>query len=351
MAQEYKFTAWNIEWLDDLIRDLNSPDKTPSQIQRLSQRLEGIYQVIKQISPDVLCITEGPKSEAGIDRFVAGLPGYTAIKRSNGDSYHQQGRQWIWFIAKEAIASGASLLPIRVWQEYTKMASPAGEHADRWPVYWWGKATSDFHSHYRHPQVLVLTINGVRLELIGGHFKSKLTREGNFFSEDPEVRLKYIEATLVNRVKLATEAQNLRYYIDQRFRQEPSPAIMVMGDLNDGPGKEVFERQFLFFDLLNNVQGDVFEAAKFLNHALFDYPDNLRWTASFKDKIDPSRDPHILLDHIMFSQPLVNGSLPLRVKAHAGKVEHEVYDRTSALMDRNLRISDHKPLSCIVSEA
>jgi hypothetical protein len=45
--------------------------------------------------------------------------------------------------------------------------------------------------------------------------------------------------------------------IDHRFQQEPAPVLFLLGDLNDGPGKEFFERPFLFFDLLNNVQGDV----------------------------------------------------------------------------------------------
>ena len=48
---------------------------------------------------------------------------------------------------------------------------------------------------------------------------------------------------------------------------EQKPAIFVMGDLNDGPGKEPFERESLFFDLVSNLQGDVFFAKRFLNHA------------------------------------------------------------------------------------
>lgn len=53
--------------------------------------------------------------------------------------------------------------------------------------------------------------------------------------------------------------------------EDANPAIFVMGDLNDGPGKEPFEERYLYFDLISNVQGDVFWARRFLNHALFDF--------------------------------------------------------------------------------
>lgn len=332
------------------MRSFNDPATTATHKQRLQHRLNGIYQVINEIAPDILCITEGPAGESGIDQFVSGLPGYSAIKRLAGDSYHQKGQQWIWFLVTNALTPAASLLPIQVWHEYTELASPVSEHKSRWPVYWWGQIDTAYHAHYRHPQVLVLMLNGIRLELIGGHFKSKLTTTGSFASSDPERRRAYIEATVQNRIKLGTEAQNVRYYIDQRFRQEPSPAILVMGDLNDGPGKELIERQFMFFDLLNNLQGDVFEAGKFLNHALFDYPGDLNWTVYFKDAIDPGRNPYILLDHIMFTQALVRGQIPLQIQPHAGKVEHEIFDRANAMLGSGLRLSDHRPVSCVISQ-
>jgi hypothetical protein len=347
----HKVSTWNIEWLGNLLRDIDDMRKSVAHRLRLQRRLEGIYQAITEISPDILCITEGPSGEDAIDKFTSGLPGYSTVKRAPGEPYHQRGQQWIWFIIRDHLAPEASLLPIKVWHEYTEAASPEREHKVRWPIHRWGVIDTSAHSHYRHPQVLVIILAGIRVELIGGHFKSKLTKMGNFSSADPETRRAYIETTIENRIKLGTEAQNVRYYIDQRFRQEPSPAIMLLGDLNDGPGKELFERQFMFFDLLNNLQGDVFEAEKFLNHALFDHPDHLRWTVYFRDRIEPNRDPHILLDHIMFTQALVRDQIPLRIRRHAGKVEHEIFDRINALLPSGIRLSDHKPVSCIVTES
>ena len=122
-----------------------------------------------------------------------------------------------------------------------------------------------------------------------------------------------------------------------------------MGDLNDGPGKELFERQFLFFDLLTALQGSIFEAEKYFNHALFDYPDPLRWSVHFQDKIDPGRSPNILLDHILFSQALVRHELPLQVEPQAGRIEHEIFDRLNAQLPKKYKLSDHKPVSCLLT--
>ncbi len=349
MTVTYKLTAWNIEWLDKLMAALADPITSAVQRQRLKRRLDSIYSVITEVSPDICCVTEGPSGEEAIDRFAEGLDGYVAVKRPPGNLYMQQGTQWIWFLVKKSLAPDTSLLPLDVWREYAELASPGGEHKAKWPVYRWGEIDASKHGHYRHPQVLVWNVAGVRVEIIGGHFKSKLTKVGNFKSPDPAVRRAYIEETLEARIKLATEAQNTRYYIDQRFRQDVAPAIVLMGDLNDGPGKELFERQFLFFDLLGNLQGDVFESEKYLNHALFDYPDDLRWTVRFKDPVDETRDPHILLDHIMFTQAFVRSQLPLSIEPHAGKVEHAIFDRANAQLGTSGPVSDHRPVSCLLT--
>ena len=148
----------------------------------------------------------------------------------------------------------------------------------------------------------------------------------------------------------------MRKYIDQKFEQTEKPAIFVMGDLNDGPGKEVFENQYLFFDLMSNIQGDIFAANKFLNHALFDFPGHLRWTVKFKDFVQDSDLPvnlretrPILLDHILFTQGLCDGSLPWQVESHAGMVEHEIHDLINAPLNSKEKTSDHKPVSVVAT--
>jgi hypothetical protein len=154
-----------------------------------------------------------------------------------------------------------------------------------------------------------------------------------------------------NRAKLSSEASDIRYYIDRRFAQEGDPAIFLVGDINDGPGKELIEDWYLLHDLIGNLQGEVFSAHKFLNHALFDIADDLRWTVHFEDAIDRRRDPHILLDHILFTQRLAgSGKPPLRVFPNAGRVEHDIHERVASTLPGGVTTSDHRPVSVYVTE-
>ena len=344
-----KLTSWNIEWLDNLMNTLADPNASAQSIQNASARIAAITQEIDEIDADILCVVEGPNGDDKINAFVQQLGGtYVPVVRPAGDPYRQSGRQWIWFLVKPHLANHVSLLPVETWRSYVRNVAPDGEGGAKWPVHYKGSIVPEEHGHYRHPQVLVLDWSGTRVEFIGLHLKSKFVRVGRYNGTDAQ-KQEFVDEAVKARTKLATEAANVRRYIDHRFLQEENPAIFVMGDLNDGPGKELFERQYLFFDLLSNIQGDVFAARRFLNHALFDYLGDLRWSVHFRDSVDPNRDPHILLDHIMFTQGLVNEALPLQVEANAGLVEHEIHDRINSMLTAKQETGDHKPVSCMIT--
>ena len=328
-----KITSWNVQHLDRLVGENLDLVK--------QKRRDAIAQQIQEMSPDILCILEGPKGEEAIDKVIDELllGEYQAIKAPDGD-YQIKGTQWIWFLVRTSLASKASLLPAETWNQLTSKT---------WEVHYWGEDKVLLHRHYRHPQVLVFEWQGQRIEFIGLHLKSKFVNRGESnWKAGGEERQAFINDAIKARIKLATEAVNVRDYIDVKFEQVENPAIFVIGDFNDGPGKELFEQTYLFFDLLSNLQGDVFSANRFLNHALFDYPNRLRWTVEFEDFVQPERNPHILLDHIMFTQSLVDGSLPFQVNSKAGLVEHEIHDLVNASLTIKQKTSDHKPVSVVI---
>ncbi|MEX0749209.1 MAG: endonuclease/exonuclease/phosphatase family protein [Dehalococcoidia bacterium] len=325
-----KITSWNVAHLDKLLK----PNLNANQL----RRREAIVEEISELDADVLLVLEGPKGEAAIDDVAAQLLNgeYVAVKAADG-LYATSGTQWIWFLVKPALAGQTSLLPVATWDALC---------GQRWPCYFWGDFSEVSHGHYRHPQVLVLETPELRAEFIGLHLKSKFVNQGErLWNGTQAERQEFIREALKARVKLTTEATNVRRYIDRKFEQVEHPAIFVMGDLNDGPGKEYFEERYLFFDLISNIQGDVFFANKFLNHALFDGQDNLRWSVDFEDFVDPQRDPHILLDHVLFTQPLTDGSLSWEVQPHAGLVEHEIHALVNAPLPSSAKTSDHRPVS------
>ncbi len=364
----FKVTSWNIEWADRLVDALGQAGE-PGLL--AARRAEAIATEIRLIDPDILLVGEGPRGEARAAEFFARVaPGYRLVTRGDDGLYGIQGQQWLWFLLHERLQATARLLHLDRWVALTEAGSHGffgGRNGARWPVAMPrlvkavepdGKATLSYdpakmHEHYRTPQVLLVTIDGFRFELVGCHLKSKhigmsppkgiLAPDG--FAQHPEFVAKVVEA----RAKLSSEAANVRAYLDARFLEDANHAAIVAGDLNDGPGKERIERQFLLHDLVSNIQGDVFFATRFLNHALFDLADEQRWTARFRDSLDPGRRPEILLDHILFTQaftgPDREGAAPFRAARNGGCVEHGAHHEANAVLPAALTTSDHRPVS------
>jgi endonuclease/exonuclease/phosphatase family metal-dependent hydrolase len=339
-----KITTWNIEHASELVAANPSTD--------VLSRRQRIKETIESINPDILCIQEGPKGEKAIDGFskkVLDQKYLPVLLRQNGDAlgkqdkeYSTQGEQWIWFLAKPEIAQNCRLQSPTVWKSFTGV--------DEWIVHFWGQEKSTPHSHYRHPQVMIYSVGeGKEIEIIGVHLKSKINQEPIKRDTNGELIGDYLAEALKARVKLATEAGNVREYVRAKFEQVEFPGILLMGDCNDGPGKDLFEDKYLFFDLISNLQGDVMISERFFNHALFDFAANLRWTAKYRDAtadppIPASKNP-LLIDHILISQPLCRGQLPLVANEKAGKVEHEAYERCNAGAKESNRSSDHRPVT------
>jgi endonuclease/exonuclease/phosphatase family metal-dependent hydrolase len=364
-----KLTSWNIENL----RSAFGASAT--------RRLDAICAQIREIDPDILCIQEGSPDVLQMRALAERLGGWRLVELPGTDDalgltgaavgrrlralYATQGTQWIWFLVKDALAAQASLLEPRTFDvlaasrlERTELENARIEDG-LWTVYFYRpregggflRVRGD-HGHYRHPQTLVLTdLGGRRVEIGGCHMKSKINLLAprfdpatGAFAED------FLAEALTARLKLASEAVHVRAYVDARHFQEERPAVFVCGDLNDGPGKEYFERVFMVQDLLSNIQGDVFFASKFLNHALFDFADKLRWSYDLprQDAFDPNRPRQLLLDHILFTQALVDRAPGPQVRAKAGLVEHPIHDRTNARLPASQRTSDHIPVSVAI---
>ncbi|MHA7819973.1 MAG: endonuclease/exonuclease/phosphatase family protein [Erythrobacter sp.] len=375
-----KLTAWNAEWLDNswgVVSGKYQPGqkvglhKMPSA-EEAQRKIDAVKDLIERVSPDILFICEGPETEDDAESFgLEVLPQHVLVKRPAGEPYHVRGRQGLWFYVRSTLAGqiNPSLVPIDTWRQFAAAAGPSISPSGSWKVSIPRLRTIGgiedvpvseraTHRFYRHPQTLRFTMAGSRHEIIGAHLKSKFTgtsvrkrREDEDFEDyAKEKRVRsFLSKAHEARVKLTSEANNVRSYIDQRFKQEADPSIFVVGDLNDGPGKELMEREYLLHDLVSNLQGEVFFAQRFLNHALFDRPGDLRWTAFFKDKLDPDRNPHILLDHIMFTQALTGGGTsPLQVRGGAGQVEHLAHEESSSLFGEE-NLSDHRPISVLIS--
>jgi len=371
-----KLTTWNAEWLDTYWGVVSGkytpgqklfPHTAPTKA-IAKKRIEAAKAFIAALDTSILFLCEAPAGADEMASFAAvAAPEFDLITRPNGESYETGGRQWQWFLVKKELADqiSPSLLPIGIWRNFAALGSPSIKDDGTWmvsfprvrdigtvadvPVSERGR-----HEFFRHPQTLRFIFGGTHHEVIGAHFKSKFTgdtprkrKAGEDFEVYAQIKKvrQYLAKSHEARVKLSSEAANVRAYIDHRFEQEADPSILVVGDLNDGPGKELMEREYLLHDLISNLQGDVFFARQFLNHALFDQPQNLRWTSRFDDALDPYRNDHILLDHILFTQALTRGGTsPLLVKPNAGRVEHLKFEEAESRFGKGM-LSDHRPVS------
>lgn len=380
-----KITAWNGEWLDHAWGVVSGkyqpgqalfPNGAPGRAEATA-RVAATADLMARIAPDILFICEGPETEAEAAAFADhALPGLRLVTRPAGDASHVKGTQGMWFFLRATLWEelAPQLVPVPVWRAHAaaRWADFAAEDAalfreeGKWQVAMpllrkFGSirdvpvSERNEHEFHRHPQTLRLTIDGKLHEVIGLHLKSKHVRDRPRRRKSGESFASYAKAANVRRylalshqarIKLSSEAQIVRAYVDHRFDQDADPAIFIVGDVNDGPGKEVMEREFLLHDMIGNLQGDVFFADRFLNHALFDQPQHLRWTAEFHDDpLDPGRNPRILLDHIMFTQALTRGgSGPLWVPSGSGTVEHLAQEEVAALHGA-AALSDHRPVS------
>jgi len=353
----FTVAAWNIEWSDRLVDAVEAGNATAAA------RRDAIAAEIAALDADILVITEGPKGEARAAAFFAAVaPGHSLVTRGDaaGRSYGIQGQQWIWFLIREGSGLTGSLLHLDRWAELTE-AESFGGYGRSWRLALPRLVKADGsllyeaelpHRHYRHPQVLLAEMDGFRFEVIGAHLKSKHIRlrtppdagKPGFFRSNPE----FVAAVVEARAKLSTEATSIRHYIDARFREKVEFPVILAGDLNDGPGKEMVEEQFLLHDLISVLQGEVFFARRFLNHALFDFGEAQRWTVQFTDLLDPRRPREILLDHIMFSQAFTGrpraAAAPVRARAGGGFVAHEEHHAANARLPRRIATSDHRPV-------
>jgi hypothetical protein len=364
-----KLCTWNIEHFERVLAQWDAP------------KLRAISSEIRGIAADVVCIVEGPWSVSKLKRWLADpidglagewtlptVPGTEALLNPAGEDdfaglkalygmggNRNTGAQWIWFLVRSDLAAEANPVhqSVDLWRAFTGTR--------RWQFRAWGADKRVPHFHWRHPQVLRLTLGGYELECIGVHLKSKINKANPFSDGPDDLAPQYVQNALTARIKLTSEVTDLRRYIDARFAQEREPRIFVMGDLNDGPGREYFEREYLHHDLVGNIQGDVFWATRFLNHALFDFEDELRWTTEFRDKVevwarglpdaalptpgklDTTRKQ--LIDHILFTQALTGPGAGPKVVRRSGTVEHTVHERIAATLPRGQRVSDHRPVS------
>jgi endonuclease/exonuclease/phosphatase family metal-dependent hydrolase len=314
----------NVDWREEFTRDgqTNDTEQTASRLAAM----------IRAIDPDVLALEEGPSRRAELALFV---------RDHLADAYES-------FLGDSGAAQKLGLL-YKPGSVDSAQLAPHAEIADLiedWDADVNGDAVLDLYGFTRTPLVVDLVIGGHPLQTIVAHTKSNFINRGRDLWEDPATRQSYIVAALVNRRRISAEGMRIRRYLDRRLTDAPDTAIMVLGDLNDGPGLDYFEERYITHNVTDILVGSAFAPERVFTHAQHDVAANDRYTAVFEDFVPTPEVKRLLLDHILLSPGLsradglrrIDGSGAIRHAEHEAQVVNNGIRRQD-------RPSDHRPVT------
>jgi endonuclease/exonuclease/phosphatase family metal-dependent hydrolase len=319
-----KLVSWNGEWMNSWFTPGDGPAafRLPTfptlegEINDTVTTVTRMAAVIRDLDPDVLALQEGPSRAAELELFIAtylsdnGVPRYSSIL---GDSGGAQKLALLW---KPGVVSAQ-----RALHDSIKTL------IDPWRADVNGVAVLEEYGFTRVPLVVDVTFGPHGFQILVNHTKSNFINNGASLWNDPAKRQEFIVAALLNRRRNANECQHIRDYLDDRLAAQPDARIIVVGDLNDGPGRDYFESLYLTHNVTDVLIGSVFDPETAFRHAQHDVARTNRWTAEFDDfvgvrvpgQVDPVPKPNtrVLLDHILLS-PGFHGAGGLRKSAPAG---------------------------------
>lgn len=287
-----RLMSYNIEWFDECFEDDNSL-KTTSEA---TTKLDAVAGVITATDPDLIGITEGPNTTTTTSArdTVAALKNFAAAKGlRQADAmigFPSAGRQEI-----------AAMFDPNVCSLQHDPGGRAG-HKTNPPFNEAFQADSDadgikeLYKHYRPPLEAKVSRadGGADFWILVAHAKSK----GIFSAMD---RVHFERTSDRNRRKLFAECSSIRLRVEE-WLEEDRP-LVVMGDINDGPGFDYYESRF-GRSAVELILGDVFDVDAMLRYPIgrpkfgrYGWePSTARFTDSFtNDQVNA------LIDHIMTS--------------------------------------------------
>jgi endonuclease/exonuclease/phosphatase family metal-dependent hydrolase len=268
-------------------------------------RAQHIASVIQGISPHVLGICEAANAPQEHQHFINNYLQGTGYQLAHG------------------ISRGGQNLVIYYRAPFTEV-SVDDEIAfyNPWDADVEDDGLKERHRWERKPLEVLFEIGqgGPRVRIILVHAKSK----GVFSVVDLH---NFQKIALANRKRLVGQANKLRSRLDQLLEvQNPTPVI-VMGDMNDGPGLDPFE-MMVGKSFVETVMGSVYDPNKIFHNSLWWMTGNSQliknlWTADFPDPIvsNPLGYNHrIWIDHILLSPDMLQQNNSVRYILNSGTV-------------------------------
>lgn len=336
-----KVAAINAEWMNDwFTSDAQAPafrptferDGQSNTTDRTTRRLAGL---IRQIDADVVAIEEAPSRAAEMALFI------DTYLADNGVARYR------FFLSDTGQSQKLALLykPGAVTAQLT-LHTAVQELIDPWQCDVDGDAVLNEYEFARAPLVVDVQVGPHPLRVIVMHTKSNFINYGRQLWENLATRQQYVVASLQNRRRISAEAMHTRRYLEKLVRENRQAEVIVLGDLNDGPGMDYFEELYLTHSVTDILFGSAYEPELLFAHAQHDVPVEERYTAIFDDFVTREHGKHLLLDHILLSPALTRRERLKRV-AGSGRVHHKEWNEQVVNQGRKRedRPCDHRPVS------
>ncbi len=329
-----KIVNWNIEWMNRWFSGNNDPVWGSGSLDPDEARICAgkAAAVITALEPDLLCIQEGPSAIAEMSLFM--------------DEFLSDGGEHLYDFMIGADGGAQKLYALRrkggrisTFDRATDAETLA--LADDWDADVNGDMLLEGYDFTRLPLVVdVDPVGEAPIRVVILHTKSKFVNRGRELWRDENRRQEFVVQALEARRRISAEGFRLRTYLDALTMDDPDTRVVVTGDWNDGPGRDLFERSYLTHNVADIVLGSTFTPDLIFEAPLITrVPSPALFTARFDDFVDEIDDRPLLLDHFAVSPSL---------KSHVqgAGIAHEAYE---AELDgdgssRTERPSDHRPI-------
>lgn len=287
-----KVMAYNIEWFDNHFEPDNSLKTSPKSQKKFNE----VASVITEIDADIVGITEAPNTTTttGQRDTVQALENFAAQHSLRQNKamigFASRGRQEIALLYDPNVVTaehdpGGSAGAVRnpMFNEEFRADSD-------------GDGINELYRHYRPPLEAKITRadGGDDFWVLVVHAKSK----GIFDSMD---RIHFDRVSERNRRKLFAECLSIRKRIEEWLKANRK--VIVMGDVNDGPGFDFYESKF-GKSAVELIIGDIYDRDTLLKYHLGKPKfGNYGWepsTVRFTDSYTGDR-VNALIDHIIVS--------------------------------------------------